>query len=102
MGMDHVMELAAGGDLFEMIDTHGPLSEDRARAVFKGLLKGLNEVHAAGFVHRDVKLENVLLMNADPTAPEHVCLADFEFCTPPPALGAVGSIAYAAPETLDG
>ena len=33
-------------------------------------------------------------------APEHVRLADFEFCTSSPALGPVGSIGYAAPETL--
>jgi len=100
--VDTVMELAAGGDLFEMIDAHGPLSEDRARGVFAGVLAGLEQVHAAGFVHRDLKLENILLTTDEPTAPEHVRLADFEFCTLAPAMGAVGSIAYAAPETLDG
>merc|ERR1712159_42752 len=41
-------------------------------------------------------------MSSEPCAPEHVRLADFEFCTPPPAQGDVGSIGYAAPETLTG
>jgi len=100
--VDYVMELASGGDLFEWVSKHGALCEERAKALFTGLLQGLQQVHAAGLLHRDVKLENILLMNSEPCAPEHVRLADFEFCTPPPAQGEVGSIAYAAPETLTG
>jgi len=98
--MDYVMELHSGGDLFEWIATRGAVSEDRARAIFAGVLAGINQVHAANYIHRDLKLENILLTTPDPTAPEHVRLADFEFCTSSPALGPVGSIGYAAPETL--
>merc|ERR1719271_399094 len=96
------MELASGGDLFEWVSRNGALCEQRARGIFTGLVQGLQQVHAAGLLHRDVKLENILLMSNEPCAPEHVRLADFEFCTPPPAQGAVGSIGYAAPETLTG
>lgn len=98
--MDCVMELASAGDLFEWIATHGAVCEGRARPLFAGLLEALEQVHCKGLVHRDVKLENILLMNQDPSAPDHVRLADFEFCVASPATGAVGSIAYAAPETL--
>jgi serine/threonine protein kinase len=100
--VDYIMELASGGDLFEWVSKNGALCEQRAKGIFTGLIQGLQQVHAAGLLHRDVKLENILLMNSEPCAPEHVRLADFEFCTPPPAQGEVGSIAYAAPETLTG
>lgn len=98
--LDYVMELASGGDLFEWIATRGALSEERARPLFLGILAGLRQVHDSGLIHRDVKLENVLLMTPDPSTPDQVRLADFEFCTPPPAMGAVGSVAFAAPEAL--
>lgn len=100
--VDYVLELAQGGDLFEWVSKNGALCEQRAKAIFTGLVQGLQQVHAAGLLHRDVKLENILLMSNEPCSPEHVRLADFEFCTPPPAQGDVGSIAYAAPETLTG
>jgi len=102
MTVDYVMELASGGDLFEWVMKNGALCEQRAKAIFTGLVQGLKQVHAAGLLHRDVKLENILLMSSEPCAPQHVRLADFEFCTPPPAQGDVGSIGYAAPETLTG
>ena len=37
------------------------VSEETASAILKRLLSGLNAVHSLGMVHRDVKLENVLL-----------------------------------------
>merc|ERR1711998_480395 len=40
-------------------------------------------------------------MHPQPTSPEQVRLADFEFCSPSPASGPVGSLAYSAPEALD-
>jgi len=95
-----VMDHAAGGDLFEWIRTHGALSEAASKSTFTGILSGLHQLHNAGFIHRDLKPENVLLMQPEPTA-DNVRLADFEFCCSPPAVGPVGSVAYAAPETID-
>jgi len=98
--VDYVMELARGGDLFEWIDKNGALCEDHARVIFAGVLAGLQQVHRADMIHRDIKLENIVLMTPDAPTSKDVRLADFEFCTPAPAMGAVGSIGYAAPETL--
>jgi len=101
----YVMEFASGGDLFDYISTHGALSEDAARGVFSGVLSGLADVHRRGRMLRDLKLENILLHAPAPEttlSAQHIRLADFEFCCPTPAAGPVGSIAYAAPEALDG
>lgn len=97
----YIMELAQGGDLFHHVDMHGALPEPQARAIFTGLVRALVQVHCRGQIHRDVKLENILLMTQDPAA-EDVRLADLEFCTTTPAIGPVGSIAHAAPEVRRG
>jgi len=100
----YVMEFAAAGDLFEWVTAHGALCEADARAIFSGILAGLHQVHRAGQILRDLKLENILLKQAPDGAfvADHVRLADFEFCCAPPAVGPVGSIAYAAPEAIEG
>jgi len=99
--LNYVMELAAGGDLFEFVSTRGPCDEHRARSLFAGILAGIDQVHRSGLMHRDIKLENILLMHPEPTLPEQVRLADFEFSVESPAFGPVGSLAYSAPEALD-
>jgi serine/threonine protein kinase len=96
-----VMELARGGDLFERVVGRGALAEEDAREVMRGLIAALSEIHAAGFVHRDVKLENILLLD-EVIAADRVRLADFEFTCAIPAAGPVGSEMYAAPEVLKG
>lgn len=100
----YIMDLAHGGDLFHHVDIRGPIAETQARSIFTGLARALDQVHSRGQIHRDVKLENVLLMNQAPhdPLPEDVRLADLEFCTAFPALGPVGSILHAAPEVLRG
>jgi len=97
----YVLEHAAGGDLFDFVSKHGPLNESSARPLFLGLLYAMQEVHRTGQIHRDIKLENILVMTPNPSAPSDVRLADFEFCASNPAVGPVGSIAYSAPEALD-
>jgi len=97
----YVLEYAAGGDLFEFLSTRGRCDENFARAIFTGILAGIQQVHRTGRIHRDLKLENILLLHPQPSSPEQVRLADFEFCTLSPAVGPVGSLAYSAPEALD-
>merc|ERR1711959_126949 len=61
----YVLEYAPGGDLFEYIDRHGALSETSARALFAGILAGLQQVHSRRHMLRDLKLENILLATGD-------------------------------------
>jgi serine/threonine protein kinase len=59
--MHLVLEFMPHGELYNVIETTGPLPEKVARFCFLGLLDALGYLHAGGFAHRDIKLQNVLL-----------------------------------------
>ena len=56
-----LMELLRGRDLRAELARGGPLTEARALDLAAQALDGLAAAHAAGVVHRDVKLENLFL-----------------------------------------
>jgi serine/threonine protein kinase len=56
-----VMELCPGGDLLNYVRKRRKLSEKYAKFVFKQIMEGLAYLHANGVVHRDIKLDNILL-----------------------------------------
>ena len=57
----YAMELIEGPTLREVLNTQHRLRANEALAVFKQFLSGLNAVHQAGIVHRDIKPGNVML-----------------------------------------
>eukprot|EP00271_Cylindrocystis_brebissonii_P007691 TRINITY_DN212_c0_g1_i1.p1 TRINITY_DN212_c0_g1~~TRINITY_DN212_c0_g1_i1.p1 ORF type:complete len:473 (-),score=38.96 TRINITY_DN212_c0_g1_i1:1150-2568(-) len=58
-----VQELCDAGDLFsEVLSTRGyGLKETEARYYFKQLVEGVAACHEHGWLHRDLKLENIML-----------------------------------------
>jgi serine/threonine protein kinase len=56
-----VMELCPGGDLLNYVRKRRKLNEKYAKFVFKQIMEGLSYLHANGVVHRDIKLDNILL-----------------------------------------
>ncbi len=56
-----VLEYASGGELFDYILTHRFLKDQAARRLFAQLISGVGYLHKKGIVHRDLKLENLLL-----------------------------------------
>jgi len=58
-----VMECCLGGDLFDLIASHGAgLPEPGTARMQRHLLEALAFLHEHGVVHRDVKCENVLIL----------------------------------------
>lgn len=68
------MELASGGELFDRLIDAGCLSEKAMWPYAKGLVQAVQHCHARGVIHRDIKLENIMLCAEDPDA---IKLIDF-------------------------
>ncbi|KAL7747270.1 hypothetical protein RI367_007324 [Sorochytrium milnesiophthora] len=56
-----IMEYAAGGELIDYIAAKDRLSEKEARRFFRQLISAIHQCHQANVVHRDLKLDNLLL-----------------------------------------
>lgn len=56
-----IMEYASGGELFDYILNNRYLRDNAARRLFAQLVSGVGYLHKKGIVHRDLKLENLLL-----------------------------------------
>ncbi|GMN40763.1 hypothetical protein TIFTF001_009989 [Ficus carica] len=61
------LEFATGGTLFDLIESTkekglGVPMESTVRRHTRSILKGLKRIHEEGFVHCDLKLENILLV----------------------------------------
>ncbi|KAM5181826.1 NUAK family SNF1-like kinase 2 isoform 2-T2 [Mantella aurantiaca] len=56
-----VMEYASQGDLYDYISERQKLGDQEARRFFRQIVSAVQYCHANGVVHRDLKLENILL-----------------------------------------
>ncbi|KAA6373350.1 MAG: putative CAMK/RAD53 protein kinase Cds1, partial [Streblomastix strix] len=56
-----------------------PLPMSTLRALMKQILEGMNVFHDAGFVHRDIKCDNILLHSPPNTGLVHAKISDFGF-----------------------
>mmetsp|Transcript_42022 Transcript_42022/g.99617 ORF Transcript_42022/g.99617 Transcript_42022/m.99617 type:complete len:329 (-) Transcript_42022:90-1076(-) len=97
-----VMELLTGGELLERVSEKGNLSEAETAKLVQQILRGVQYLHSQGIVHRDLKLENIIL--ADNQAGSVVKIADFglsRLLEPTTLLQTLcGSPQYVAPEVL--
>ena len=57
------MEIIDGVSLGDLIDDHGAIEPARALHIISHVLRGLSHAHQAEIVHRDVKPENVILID---------------------------------------
>lgn len=103
-----VFERLFGQSLLELLKARGPLSAAETAVVGRGVARVLSAVHAAGYVHRDVKPEHVML--SEERGMLRVHLIDFGVCQArqeqPGAMREVGRVygtpGYAAPEQILG
>lgn len=93
------MELCAGGDLLNYVRKRRRLKEPLAKFVFMQIVSGLHYCHLNRILHRDIKLDNILL-----DAYGHVKICDFGVSKIVRAGERIkdqcGTPAYIAPEIL--
>ncbi|KAM6464715.1 ribosomal protein S6 kinase-related protein isoform 2-T2 [Liasis olivaceus] len=91
----------SAGDLFTLWKSVGPLAESATRLFATELVLVLAYLHNQGIVHRDIKMENILLDEQG-----HLKLADFGLSRHLPrgkrAFTICGTLQYMAPEVLRG
>lgn len=97
-----VMELCAGGELFDRIIAKGHYSERAAADMCRVIVNVVHRCHSLGVFHRDLKPENFLLASKDEDSP--LKATDFGLSTffrPGDVFqDIVGSAYYVAPEVL--
>ncbi|EYU40050.1 hypothetical protein MIMGU_mgv1a011511mg [Erythranthe guttata] len=97
-----VMELCAGGELFDRIIAKGHYSERAAAGLCRQIVTVVHACHSMGVMHRDLKPENFLLLSKDEDSP--LKATDFGlsvFFKPGEVFrDLVGSAYYVAPEVL--
>ncbi|KAK4419634.1 Calcium-dependent protein kinase [Sesamum alatum] len=64
-----VMELCAGGELFDRIIARGHYTERAAASLLRTIVQIVHTCHSMGVIHRDLKPENFLLLNKDENSP---------------------------------
>jgi calcium-dependent protein kinase len=103
-----VMEYCPGGDLFERVESPNEpmMTEDQVKKIMFKLVKTVNYMHSKKIIHRDLKLENVLLTGTSINS--EIKLIDFglsTFVNENEILNLhskVGTPLYVAPEVHEG
>lgn len=94
-----VFELCVNGELFDHLEREERFSEKKARRIMKQVFEALQHCHSKGVIHRDIKMENILL-----DEDHNIKLTDFGFAKilqPNEALyDLCGTPGYLAPELL--
>ncbi|KAG8856136.1 hypothetical protein FRB91_001195 [Serendipita sp. 411] len=96
-----ILDYASGGELFDHILAHRYLREKDARKLFAQLISAVWYIHQKKIVHRDLKLENLLLdRNRNIIVTDFGFANRFEHRTDDLMQTSCGSPCYAAPELV--
>lgn len=102
-----ILEFVPGGNLLQSITKRSePLKEQEVLCIFRQLLEGLQHLHNEAIIHRDLKLENVLVVQEGSARKEFkIKITDFGLSKEvgdglSAACSMVGSPKYVAPEVI--
>ncbi|MEE6465714.1 hypothetical protein FKM82_006658 [Ascaphus truei] len=71
-----IMEFLPGGDMMTLLMKKDTLTEEETQFYIAETVLAIDAIHQLGFIHRDIKPDNLLL-----DAKGHVKLSDFGLCT---------------------
>ncbi|KVI00060.1 Calcium-binding EF-hand, partial [Cynara cardunculus var. scolymus] len=97
-----IMELCAGGELFDRIIQRGHYTEKKAAELARTIVGVVESCHSLGVMHRDLKPENFLFINEQEEAPLKTIDFGLSMFFKPGEMftDMVGSPYYVAPEVL--
>jgi serine/threonine protein kinase len=102
------MRYIPGRDLGRLISADGPFAPEEAAGMITQVADGLDAVHSAGLVHRDVKPANVIVEDGDTGAEPAAFLTDFGLAKAMASTAGltatgevIGSVDYMAPEQIE-
>ena len=98
-----VLELLAGGELFDRIVEKENYSEKEAADTIRPIVDAIRYCHSLGIIHRDLKPENLLYLTNDEGS--MIKITDFglaRFVQNELATTACGTPNYVAPEIISG
>ncbi|MCD4549496.1 Stk1 family PASTA domain-containing Ser/Thr kinase [Schaalia sp. lx-260] len=95
------MDLIDGPNLRVLLQSHGPVTVERALTMAREILEALEAAHTVGVIHRDIKPENVLICAQGPVRLTDFGLARAVFESSHSTTGSMlGTVAYVAPEVV--
>jgi protein serine kinase H len=89
-----ILELVTGGSLQDYIIKTTQYSEDSVIRMVVQILLGVQYLHSLGIVHRDLKVENILLQGVGPSS--EIKIADFGLS----AFVGIGEVGFDAQESV--
>jgi len=97
-----ICELLLGGELLNALINKGSYTETDSRLIFVQIIRGVEYIHANNVVHRDLKMENLLLAQRGELS--QIKIVDFGMAKKPVVNKGMqticGSPQYVAPEIL--
>jgi len=97
-----VQRLIPGGSLADRVARSGPLSLEAAVPLLAGAAAGIDALHGAGLVHRDIKGANILLEGETPYVSDFGLAKDSQASNLTRPGQALGSLDYMSPEQIRG
>lgn len=104
-----ITELCEAGELSKIIKKQGPIPENISKLIMRQIVDAISYLHKNDIVHRDLKLENILLKEFDPEQDiYYIKITDFGLSSQRSTAGTdsmfedyCGTPLYMAPEIIE-